>query len=323
MPVEGMAGSLGRNNKMNSEKTMDKQKLGFAGVGRMGTPMARRLLAAGYEVTVFDPHAPSVAALVAEGARTAETPAILGASADIVFLSLPTPEIVEKVVLGEGGLARSKGVKTIVDLSTTGPRVAKKVASRLQEQHVNFVDCPVSGGVGGAEKGTLAMMAACAPATFAEIEPILKVLGNTFHVGAEPGMAQMIKVINNLMSVTSLTIASEALVLGVKAGLDPDIMLEVINAGSGRTNATTDKIPKFVLGRTFDFGFSIGLSSKDARLCLEEAEALGVPMVVGSAVREMINITKGRLGPNADLTEIIKTVEDWSGVTVRSAKASK
>lgn len=134
-------------------------------------------------------------------------------------------------------------------------------------------------------------------------------------------MGQMVKVINNLMSVTSLTIASEALVLGTKAGLDPEVLLEVINAGSGSTNATTDKIPKYVLGRSFDFGFAIGLSSKDARLCLEEADALGVPMVVGSAVRQMINVTKGRLGADADLTEIIKPIEEWAGVTVGKLKS--
>jgi 3-hydroxyisobutyrate dehydrogenase-like beta-hydroxyacid dehydrogenase len=301
---------------------MASSRLGFAGIGRMGAPMARRLLAAGHEVTVFDANPAAVSSLVANGARPATTPALLGETADIVFLSLPTPEIVEAVALGKDGLVESKGVRIVVDLSTTGPRVAKKVAAGLREKGIIPVDCPVSGGVGGAENGTLALMAACQAATFAELDPILQTFGKRFHVGEEPGMGQMIKVINNLMSVTSLTIASEALVLGMKAGLDPDIMLEVINAGSGRTNATTDKIPKFVLGRGFDFGFALGLSSKDARLCLEESDALGVPMVVGSAVRQMINIAKGRLGADADLTEIIKPIEEWAGVTVRSSRTA-
>jgi len=295
-------------------------KLGFAGIGRMGAPMASRLIEAGYEVTVFDTYAPAIAALVAKGARSAETPAILGNACDIVFMSLPTPEIVEDVALGSEGLANSKGVKIVVDLSTTGPRVARKVAEGLAKAGIQPVDCPVSGGVNGAEKGTLTLMAACLPAAFAEIEPILPTLGKTFYIGEEPGMGQMIKVINNLMSVTSLTIASEALVLGTKAGLDPEVMLKVINAGSGSSNATLDKMPKYVIGRGFDFGFAIGLSAKDAKLCLEESEALGVPMVVGSAVRQMINITKGMLGADADLTEIIKPIEGWAGVTVSSPK---
>jgi len=289
----------------------------------MGGPMVRRLLAAGHRVTVFDASPAAVAALVGEGATAAASPAELAGTAEIVFLSLPTPEIVEAVALGAGGLVEATGARMVIDLSTTGPRVVKKVAAGLREKGITLVDCPVSGGVGGAEKGTLALMVACDKATFAEIDPILQILGKTFHVGEEPGMGQMIKVINNLMSVTSLTIASEALVLGVKAGLDPDVMLDVINAGSGRTNATTDKIPKFVLDRSFDFGFAIGLSSKDARLCLEEADALGVPMVVGSAVRQMINVTKGRLGADADLTEIIRPIEEWAGITVRGSKAAR
>jgi len=300
---------------------MTSRKLGFAGVGRMGAPMVRRLLAAGHRVAVFDANAAAVETLAAAGAAVVASPAALGGEAEIVFLSLPTPEIVEAVALGPNGLAEATGVKIVVDLSTTGPRVAKRVAAGLRAAGITPVDCPVSGGVGGAEKGTLAMMAACGQAAFDELEPILKILGSkVFHVGEEPGMGQMVKVINNLMSVTSLTIASEALVLGTKAGLDPEVLLEVINAGSGSTNATTDKIPKFVLGRSFDFGFAIGLSSKDARLCLEEADALGVPMVVGSAVRQMINVTKGRLGADADLTEIIKPIEEWAGVTVGKPK---
>ena len=301
---------------------MTSRKIGFAGVGRMGAPMVRRLMAAGHAVTVFDASTAAVDALVAAGATAAATPAALAQAVDIVFLSLPTPEIVEAVTLGENGIAAAAGAKLVVDLSTTGPRVARKVGAGLAEHGLLLVDCPVSGGVGGAEKGTLALMVACPKSVYDDLDPLLQTFGKTFHVGEEAGMGQMIKVINNLMSVTSLTIASEALVLGVKAGLDPDVMLEVINAGSGRTNATTDKIPKFVLGRSFDFGFAIGLSSKDARLCLEESDALGVPMVVGSAVRQMINITKGKLGADADLTEIIRPIEEWAGVTVKGAKAS-
>ena len=283
--------------------------------------MAKRLIAAGYELTVFDASAPAVSALSAEGAQGADTPAALTRSADIIFLSLPTPEIVEAVALGKDGLVHGEPGRIVIDLSTTGTRVARAIAAGLAEAGMRPVDCPVSGGVAGAGKGTLALMAACPPDVFAEIEPVLLNLGRIFHVGEEPGMGQMIKVINNLMSVTSLTIASEALVLGTKAGLDPEVMLKVINAGSGASNATLDKVPKYIIGRGFDFGFPIGLSAKDARLCLEESEALGVPMVVGSAVRQMINITKGRLGPDADLTEIIKPIEEWAGVTVSSPKA--
>ncbi|PTE08558.1 NAD(P)-dependent oxidoreductase [Mesorhizobium helmanticense] len=300
---------------------MTKLKLGFAGVGRMGTPMVRRLIAAGHTVTVYDTNTVAVSELAGEGAGRAETPAELMGQTDVVLLSLPTPEIVHAVALGPDGLASGKGAKIVIDLSTTGPRTERQVAEGLKAAGITTVDCPVSGGVGGAEKGTLAMMVACEVSVMETVRPILEVLGKPIHVGAEPGMGQIIKVINNLMSVTALSIASEALVLGTKAGIDPDVLIEVINSGSGSSNATMTKIPKFVLTRSFDFGFSIGLSAKDIRLRLEESDALGVPMIVGGAVRQLLTVAKGDLGADADLTEIIKPIEDWAGVTVAGGKA--
>jgi 3-hydroxyisobutyrate dehydrogenase-like beta-hydroxyacid dehydrogenase len=299
---------------------MSKKRIGFAGIGRMGTPMVRRLLDAGYEVGVFDVNKDAVASLEKAGSRIAASPAALMGMADIVLMSLPTPEIVQTVALGEEGLIKGKGARIVIDLSTTGPRVMRIVAAALQAAGITPVDCPVSGGVGGAEKGMLAIMVACSSAVLPEVLPVLEVLGKPTHIGEEPWMGQMLKVINNIISVTSLAIASEALVLGTKAGLDPKVMMDVINAGTGRTNATTDKIPKFVLTRSFDFGFAIGHSAKDLRLCLEESDAFGVPMVVGSAVRQLVNITKGCLGPDADLTEIIRPIEEWAGVEVIGKK---
>ena len=295
---------------------MSAIKLGFAGVGRMGAPMVRRLLGAGYDVSVFDPNAAAVAALVAEGAHAAATPAALASEAQIVLLSLPTPEVLQAVALGPDGLSAAKGLRIVIDLSTTGPRVERLVAAGLSKASIAMVDCPVSGGVAAAETGKLAMMVACSEVIREEVRPILETLGRMIYVGAEPGMGQTVKVINNLMSVTSLAIASEALVLGSKAGLDPAVMMEVINASTGASNASMTKIPKFVLTRSFDFGFAIELSSKDIRLCLEESDAQGVPMIVGSAVRQLLSIAKGTLGGQADLTEIIKPIEEWAGHTV-------
>jgi 3-hydroxyisobutyrate dehydrogenase-like beta-hydroxyacid dehydrogenase len=301
--------------------TMTSLKLGFAGVGRMGMPMVKRLLAAGYGVSVYDTNETVVAALAKEGAARAKTPAELMTLCDVVLLSLPTPEIVQAVALGPDGLVSGKGARIVVDLSTTGPRTERQVAEGLKAAGIATVDCPVSGGVGGAEKGTLAMMVACEASVMETVRPILETLGKPILVGAEPGMGQMMKVINNLMSVTALSIASEALVLATKAGLDPDILIDVVNSGSGSSNATLTKIPKFVLTRSFDFGFSIGLSAKDIRLCLEESDALGVPMIVGGAVRQLLTVAKSDLGADADLTELIKPIEDWAGVTVAGANA--
>jgi len=294
------------------------------GIGRMGEPMTRRLLEAGYAVTVLDTNADAISRLVEAGATAGDTPAGVAAGCDVTFLSLPTPDIVEKVAFGENGIASaaSPAGRTVVDLSTTGPEGARALAKGLGEAGFKVIDCPVSGGVGGAEKGTLAMMASGEEAAYERLKPVFEVLGRPFHVGPEPGMGQMTKVINNLLSVTALAVTSEALVLGKKSGLDPETMVEVFNVSSGQSNASMTKIPKFVLTRSFDFGFALGLSDKDLRLCMQQAEAVGVPMPVGSSVREYIKIARSRLGPDADLTQIIQPMEEWSGVTVEG-KAAK
>lgn len=301
---------------------MNDKTIGFVGTGRMGGPMAGRLLDAGYDLVVFDPSAAALAPLVERGARQAASPAEVGAAARIVFVSLPTPDVVKAVALGPDGLASGGAMRVFVDLSTTGPRAEADVARALKEKGVDTVDCPVSGGVAGARKGTLAMMAAGRTEVFETVKPMLLNLGKVFHVGQEPGMAQTMKVINNMASVAALAISSEVMVMGAKAGLDADVMIDVLNAGSGRNSATTDKIPNFVLPRTFDFGFAVGLSSKDIRLCLDEAEALGVPMIVGSAVRQLLTITREKFGADADMTNMVRTVEEWAGAEVRG-KAAK
>jgi 3-hydroxyisobutyrate dehydrogenase-like beta-hydroxyacid dehydrogenase len=146
--------------------------------------------------------------------------------------------------------------------------------------------------------------------------PLLEALGKVYCLGEKPGLGQTVKLANNLMSATSLAIAAEALAMGVKAGVDPAAMLEVLNASSGRNSATQDKIPKHVLNRKFDFGFANELSFKDVRLCLDEAEALGVPMVVGAAVRQMLSITHQIHGSAADCTDLVKVVEHWAGCQI-------
>src|SRR5262249_14010945 len=148
----------------------------------------------------------------------------------------------------------------------------QSIAGGLKVKGIALIDSPVSGGVSGAQKGTLAVMAACERALFERFEPVLKVFGKVFYIGARPGMGQTMKLANNLLSATAMAISSEAIVMGVKAGLDPQVMVDVINSGSGRNT------PRSVLPRTFDYGFATGLMYKDVKLCLEEAEALGVQM---------------------------------------------
>ena len=161
-------------------------------------------------------------------------------------------------------------------------------------------------------------MVSATEAAFAAIEAGVEHLGKIFYVGTQPGQGQTMKLLNNLLSATAMAISSEAVVMGVKAGLDPAQVVDVINAGTGRNSATVDKFPKFVLPRTFNLGFALSLLNKDIRMCLEEAGALGVPMIVGSAVRQLLSISAASEGPDADMTDIAKTVERWAGVTVES-----
>jgi 3-hydroxyisobutyrate dehydrogenase-like beta-hydroxyacid dehydrogenase len=294
--------------------------LGFIGLGNMGAPMAGRLLDAGYALTVFDTRADALRPFVAKGAQTASSPAALASAVDTVLVSLPTPDIVKQVVLGPDGLSSGTKLRTFVDLSTTGPRTAEEIAKELAAKGIAALDSPVSGGVGGAQKGTLAVMISGPKERFEALRPALEIIGKVFYLGEKPGLGQMMKLANNLLSATALAITSEAMVLGVKAGLDPKVMLDVINAGSGRNSASQDKFPKAILPRTFDFGFANGLMYKDVKLCLEEASALGVPMWVASAVRQMWLLACTQIGPEQDFTTIVKCVEQWAGVEVAAKK---
>jgi 3-hydroxyisobutyrate dehydrogenase-like beta-hydroxyacid dehydrogenase len=293
------------------------QVLGFVGVGRMGGPMANRLLDAGHRLCVFDTNADAMKPLASRGARVASSAEDVASSADMVFISLPTPPIVQAVSLGDRGILKGSRLKTLIDLSTTGPTVAGVVAKSAGERGVAWVDSPVSGGVGGATNGTLAVMVSCGKATFPIVDPVLKTFGKTFYVGEKPGLAQIAKLANNLLAAAAIVLSSEAVAMGVKAGLDAKTLCDIINAGSGRNSATQDKFPKSVIPRTFDFGFATGLSYKDVRLCLDEAEALGVPMVAGAAVRQMLAITNAKFGPDSDFTSIAKVVEEWAGVEIK------
>lgn len=286
--------------------------LGFVGLGSMGSAMAPRLVAAGHDVIAFDMVEASLSAFAAAGGRRAASAAEVAEAADIVFISLPTPQIVHDVALS---LIPGKP-RIVIDLSTTGPRMSGAVAEKLAAAGITLVDAPVSGGRGGALSGKLSLMVACALPVWQEVEPLLLTFGKAFHVGETPGQAQTMKLVNNALSVVALAATCEGMAMGVKAGLDPQVMLDVLNASSGRNSATTDKFPRAVLPRTFNFGFATQLSLKDMRLCLDEAEAMGVPMMMGTTARTMLNITQAQFGGNSDFTSMAKVVEQWADVEI-------
>ena len=231
-----------------------------------------------------------------------------------MLVSLPTPDVVRAVAdeLRGGGAMRA-----YVDLSTTGPAMAAQVAGTLRDAGVACLDAPVSGGVAGAQAGTLTIMAAGEQALFERLRPVLEVLGaNVVLVGAEPGQGQLAKVLNNLLSASAIAITGEALALGVHGGLSARTLLDVFNASSGRNTASADKFPKHVLPRTFAAGFRLELMHKDVQLCLAEAERQGVPMDLGAAVGELWTRAAASAADGADCTEIVRMLEAAAGVVV-------
>jgi len=236
----------------------------------MGGRLARRLIGAGYGLTIYDTSEAAMQAFAEMGAHPADSPAAVASACEIVMTCLPTPPVVQAVAIGANGIADGNRVKIFIDMSTTGATYAKRIAEGLAARKIVAVE-----------------------------------------------------LLNNLLSATAMAISSEAIVMGVKAGLDPKQMVDVINAGTGRNSATEDKIPRCVIPRTFNTGFSIALLNKDVRLCLEEADTLGIPMVVGNAVRQLLSITMATEGPDADMTETVKPLERWARVEVGKTQSDR
>ena len=290
--------------------------IGFIGLGNMGSPMARRLIEAGHQLIVFDQRKEAMAKLVALGAKVASSPKDVADRAETVMASLPSLQASLDVATGKDGVVEGKRDRRFVDLSTVGSRMATRIHDILASRNLVQLDSPVSGGVGGAEKGTLAVMVSGPRADFEAVKPALEVVGKVFFIGEQPGSAQTMKLANNLLSATAVVATSEAVVMGVKAGLDPAVMIDVINAGSGMNTASRDKFPRSILPRTFDFGFATGLMVKDVRLCLEEAKSLGMSMEVAEAVGRLWEVVMREMGAESDFTSAILPIEKAAGVVV-------
>jgi 3-hydroxyisobutyrate dehydrogenase-like beta-hydroxyacid dehydrogenase len=294
--------------------------IGFIGLGNMGAPMARRLVAAGHKLVVYDTRPEPVQELVKVGAIAASSPRDVADRVETVMASLPSLKISEQVALGADGVIQGKRVRRFVDLSTTGSQTAAKIAAGLAANNIVQIDSPVSGGVGGAAKGTLAVMVSGPKAEVELVKDALAVFGKVFVIGEKPGMAQTMKLANNVLSATAMAATAEAVAMGVKAGLDPAVMIDVINSGSGRSTATEQKFPQSILPRTFNYGFATGLMLKDVRLCVEEAKALGVPNELISEVLAQWETTNTEYGADSDFTSIVKMIETRAGVTIGSKR---
>ncbi|MEW2480516.1 NAD(P)-dependent oxidoreductase [Mycobacterium sp. NPDC049093] len=293
------------------------EPIGFIGLGNMGWPMMERLLAAGFPVVAFDVRDDVLARATTVGASRADSVRDVADRTESVLASLPTPRVSESVVneLVTGTSSDSK-VRRFVDLSTVGGGAAQRNHAVLAAQGIAALDSPVSGGMHGAQAGTLAVMVSGARVEFDALSPVFDVLGRAIFVSEQPGAAQTMKLINNLMAATTLAATAEVMVMGVKAGLSADVMIDVLNAGSGGTHASRDKFPRAVLPRTFDYGFATGLMAKDVGLYLAEATSLGLPVQMAETVQRIWEQTLRTEGAESDFTSVIKPMEQAAGVIV-------
>ena len=303
--------------------TTEVIELGFIGLGKMGGAMALRLMDSGYKLVVYDVDPQALGRVVAAGGKAATSPEDVASQVAIVFTCLPSPQIVQDVLLGEQGLCRGSALELVVECSTTSPELAQTFSDGLIGRGITMLDSPISGGVKRAREGELAVIASGPRTAYARMTPIYLALGKPFHLGERPGMAQMAKLINNLLSNVATAATYEAFVLGAKAGLDVDALLEVVNAGTGVNNCTQNKMPRSVLPRTFDYGSNMEITYKDITQCMKEAEKLGVTMLLGNMASQLWSHGYHQGGAKKDSSTLITHFERWAGVEVVGRAAAR
>jgi len=292
------------------DEFLPPQRIGFIGLGNMGAPMARHLANAGYPLTVADSNAATLekfcGSVQCERARSL---AELGRSCRLVITMLPDGGAVRQVVLGDRGVAAGLAPGSVVlDMTSAEPVGTRELGVRLAEASISLVDAPVSGGVKRAVDGALAIMAGGVPAAIARCSPVFARLGKVFVVGG-PGSGHAVKALNNYLSAVALAATAEAMMAGERFGIDPAKMLEILNHSTGRNTATDQKYPAFVLPRTFNSGFALGLMAKDLRIARGLATAVGTPCSLLNECSELYDHAEHLLGFGADNTEIVKYLE--------------
>lgn len=282
--------------------------VGLIGLGRMGQPMAARLAGAGFALVLNDQDQARAAGLAAAlGGQVAETPRALAAQADIIITMLPTSAEVAAVVQGaDGVLAALRPGTLLIEMSSGQPARSRALAAEVVAAGGRFIDAPVSGGVARAETGQLAIMAGGDPADIATARPVLDCLGSSILATGPVGTAHAMKALNNLCSAAGLLIASEALAIGRQAGLDPAVMVDILNVSTGMNNATRTKLAPFVLSGQFNSGFGMDLMVKDLGIALDVAEGGGVEAPFAALCRQIWAEGASRLGRGRDHTEIAR-----------------
>ncbi len=293
-------------------------KLGFIGLGAMGKPMAKRLVGADHEVYVYDVIPEAIKELADVGAQVCASPLEVGSQAEIILLSLPNSAIVANVVLGdEGVLSGAAAGATIIDLSSVDPESTRRLAAIAEQKGIDYVDAPVSGGVSGAQAGTLTIMLGAKDSSVEKVKPVLGHLGKKIsHVG-DVGAGDAVKIVNNLLLGANMAALAEALVLGQKLGLSGDIMHEIIGQGSGKSYVLDAKLENFILKGNFEPGFAVDLQYKDLGLAIDAAKKTKMPLPMTNQAIQLYEMARARGYGDKDMSSVIKIWEELMGVKVR------
>ncbi len=287
-------------------------RIGYIGLGAMGRPMAVNIVTAGHDVVVYDLNENQTKILAQRGASVAGSPREVAEETDYVLTCLPSIEAAEAVALGPNGVVAGSRAKAFVNMGTTGSAFSRSTAEAMKAAGKSYLDAPISGGPPGAEAGTLGVMCSGDRETFEALKAnaLEAISSKIVYLGEQPGAAQVMKLVNNIIFFGNVAVAMEALTLGAKAGLGAEQMLEVINASSGRNTATEWLIPNHVLNRAFDFGGANYIIAKDLDLWRQEVEAFQTPMQLGMSLRTLYLQSMWREGMGADLTTLLKTLEE-------------
>jgi 3-hydroxyisobutyrate dehydrogenase-like beta-hydroxyacid dehydrogenase len=292
------------------------ERIGFVGLGIMGSRMAANLRRAGCELTVYNRTRERADEWAAEhGGTVAATPAEVGAASDVVITMVVDGAQVQEVLLGEHGVAEGAAPGTLcVDMSTIAPGDSRRIAAALAERSIAFVDAPVTGSSPKAQDGTLTIMAGGATKDFERARPLFEAMGELIvHVGEEVGQGEMVKLINNAVAAANAHTLAQALVVGHGTGVDLDALIQVMGAGSGGSAMLALKSGPM---REHDYStlFKLEHMLKDVRLCLEEGQAAGVPFPAAASVREALTAGMGRGLGDADFAAVVETVEGLAGI---------
>jgi 3-hydroxyisobutyrate dehydrogenase-like beta-hydroxyacid dehydrogenase len=282
--------------------------------------MASRIIARGWSLVVHDARREAAAPLLDRGARWAPSPAAVGGDARVVITIVPSSREVHEVFAGADGLLETLGADHLaIEMTSADPSATRELAAAVAARGAALVDAPVSGGVRGAEAGTLSIMVGGDATHVDRARPILEAMGERiFHVGPV-GAGHAIKLVNNACSAAALLMTAEAVAVAAKAGVDPARAVEVIQASTGRSNATETKFPRFILNGRFDAGFAIRLMSKDLDGYMRLARESGVPSLLGGPASELYRMALARGMGDLDHTAAVRLIEEWAGTELRAA----